>query len=101
MRIDGILLPLYPLPHHHPIPLLLTVFAFFFLRFLYVRVDIPLNVVFVLFFCWAFFGVGDLGMGGVEKQEVDKKGEIEASVVLAVYDQVVSVLSDEEKDRGT
>ena len=72
-----------------------------FLRFLYVRVDIPLNVVFVLFFCWAFFGVGDLGMGGVEKQEVDKKGEIEASVVLAVYDQVVSVLSDEEKDRGT
>lgn len=41
MRIDGILLPLHPLPHHHPIPLLLTVFAFFFLRFLYVRVDIP------------------------------------------------------------
>lgn len=64
---------------------------------MYVRVDIPLNVVFVLFLCWAFFGVEDLEVGGVEKQEVDKKGEM---AVLPVYDQV-GFCSDEEKDMET
>ena len=58
----------------------------------------------LFFFCWAFIGVGDLGemrfgVKGVEKQEVDKKGEDGGMAILHVYDQVVCFCSDEEKDR--
>jgi hypothetical protein len=39
------------------------------------------------------------GVKGVEKQEVDKKGEDGGMAVLHVYDQVV-FCSDEEKEIG-